>query len=221
MIQHALIMAAGRGARMMPLTADIPKAMAPYDGSTLIARGLDRVGRFVPNVYVTVGYKGALLAEHVISHGVSGIFDTSGRNNAWWIFNTLMRSLDEPVFVLTCDNVWFIDFTAVQEEYYRFGSPWCMVIPVEPVKGLDGDYIHHIKGRVAKISRAEIAATYCSGIQVLNPKRIHDNLNKCDNFYELWAQLISANQLYTSSVSPTRWFAADTLDQLDRIPLGL
>jgi NDP-sugar pyrophosphorylase family protein len=36
-IKYALIMAAGRGTRMLPLTSSIPKAMAPLNGTTLIA----------------------------------------------------------------------------------------------------------------------------------------------------------------------------------------
>ena len=39
-INHALIMAAGRGIRMMPLTKNIPKAMAPLNESTLISEAL-------------------------------------------------------------------------------------------------------------------------------------------------------------------------------------
>jgi len=42
-IRHAIIMAAGRGMRMTPLTDAIPKPMAPYDGTTLIARGIKRL----------------------------------------------------------------------------------------------------------------------------------------------------------------------------------
>jgi len=39
MIRHAIIMAAGRGMRMAPLTDAIPKPMAPYNGTTLNCPG--------------------------------------------------------------------------------------------------------------------------------------------------------------------------------------
>ena len=61
-IRHALIMAAGRGVRMMPLTAVIPKPMAPYLGSTLIADGIRRIRKHVDVIHLTAGYKGPKLA---------------------------------------------------------------------------------------------------------------------------------------------------------------
>ena len=59
-------MAAGRGARLMSLTDIVPKAMVPYNGRTLIAIGIDKIRKHIPNIYITVGYKGAMLASHVI-----------------------------------------------------------------------------------------------------------------------------------------------------------
>lgn len=56
-IRHAIILAAGRGHRMMPLTDSLPKPMAPYNGSTLIAQGISRIARRVEHVHITVGYK--------------------------------------------------------------------------------------------------------------------------------------------------------------------
>ena len=56
-INHALIMAAGRGARLMPLTEIVPKAMVPYNGSTLIAIGIDKIRKHIPNIYITAGKK--------------------------------------------------------------------------------------------------------------------------------------------------------------------
>jgi len=54
-IRHAIIMAAGRGMRMAPLTDAIPKPMAPYNGTTLIARGISRLAERIKYIHVTVG----------------------------------------------------------------------------------------------------------------------------------------------------------------------
>jgi NDP-sugar pyrophosphorylase family protein len=216
-INHALIMAAGRGARLMPLTDIVPKAMVPYNGSTLIAVGIDKIRKHIPNIYITVGYKGAMLASHVIEHQVTAIFNTEGHDNAWWIFNTLMKHLDEPIFVLTCDNVTDLDFETLSQEYYSFNSPACMVVPVEPVKGLEGDYIFHENNVVKKLSRNDPAPTYCSGIQVLNPYKINQLVEPAENFYDLWNKLIEKDQLYSSRTFPSKWFVVDTVEQLQQL----
>lgn len=216
-MKNALIMAAGRGLRLMPLTDSIPKAMAPYAGTTLIADGISKIKNKIENIYITVGYKGALLANHVIENGVSGVFNTEGKDNAWWIFNTLIKNLNEPVLVLTCDNVVELDIDLIHKEYVHFNSPACMVIPVVPVKGLDGDYIYHEDNRVTILSRNQPSEIYCSGIQVLNPFKINQMINACDNFYDVWNQLIAINELYTSNVYPKKWFAVDTMEQLIKL----
>lgn len=216
-INHALIMAAGRGIRLMPLTDIVPKAMVPYNGSTLIATGIEKIRRHIPNIYITVGYKGAMLADHVIQHGVTGIFNTTGHDNAWWIFNTLMKHLDEPIFVLTCDNVTDLDFEMLSQEYFSLGSPACMVVPVKPVEGLEGDYIFQENNLVQKLSRYDVAPTYCSGIQVLNPYKINQLMEPKENFYELWNTLIQHRQLYSSTTLPSKWFVVDTVEQLQRL----
>jgi NDP-sugar pyrophosphorylase family protein len=218
-ISYALIMAAGRGSRMMPLTDVIPKAMAPYAGSTLIANGISRIRKIIPHIYITVGYKGPILAQHVIEHHVSGIFNTTGKDNAWWIFNTLMKELDEPVYLLTCDNVTVLDFELIEREYFEFGAPACMVIPVKPVPGLEGDFIFHEGNVVTKLSRTEPTEMYCSGIQVLNPKKINRLIAEADNFYDVWSRLIDKGQLYCGNVYPSTWYVADTLEQLKVIPV--
>jgi NDP-sugar pyrophosphorylase family protein len=213
-IKYALIMAAGRGERMLPLTDIIPKAMAPVNGSTLIARGLQYLNKHIPNIYVTVGYKGPMLASHVIENNVSGVFNTTGRDNAWWLFNTLIKDLDEPVIVLTCDNVIELDFDILTKEYFSKGCPPAMVVPVKPIAGLEGDYILHTNNVVQKLSRHEVTDMYCSGIQIIQPKKLNELIEPADNFYQVWNALIQKNSLYCSNLYPSKWYAVDTLQQL-------
>jgi NDP-sugar pyrophosphorylase family protein len=214
MIRHAIILAAGRGLRMAPLTDAIPKPMAPYNGTTLIARGIARLAEKIEHIHVTVGYKKAMLAQHVIEHGASTVFNTEGQSNCWWIYHTLMKTLDEPVVVLTCDNVVDLDFKLLEENYLSLNQPACMLVPVRPVPGLDGDYVFHNNHVVTEISRHKETTIYCSGIQVLNPYRINEITHDDESFYGVWQQLIEQQQLFVSSVYPNKWFAVDTIEQL-------
>jgi NDP-sugar pyrophosphorylase family protein len=214
-LRHALIMAAGRGQRMGPLTEVMPKAMAPFMGTTLIARGIEQVSRHIPYVHVTVGYRGAMLADHVITHGASTVFNTEGHGNCWWVYNTFISLLDEPVCVLTCDNVGELDFELLTQDYRACGEPACMLVPVEPVERLDGDYIFEEAGIVSRISRTDPAPTYCSGIQLLNPTKVRVLTEQVEDFYSLWDQLIAHRELRASTVYPERWYTVDTLAQLE------
>jgi NDP-sugar pyrophosphorylase family protein len=215
-INHALIMAAGRGQRMMPLTEDKPKAMAPYRGTTLIARGIEQIRQQIEHVHITVGYKGALLAEHVIHNDVSSVLNTEGHPNSWWIHNTLLTHLDEPIFVLTCDNVMELEFDLLASDYLDSGSPACMLVPVKPVPGLDGDYIFHRNNVVTALDRHKVADVYCSGIQVINPAQVARRTQAGGDFYGVWNQLIAQEQVMMSRIYPTRWISIDTVDQLMR-----
>lgn len=216
-ISHALIMAAGRGLRMMPLTNEIPKAMAIHEGGTLIANSIGKLKKTISNIHITVGYKGSMLAKHVIEQNISSVINTNGKGNSWWIFNSLLKNLNEPILVLTCDNIVEIDTDLILQDYLDKGSPACMVIPVIPIQGLEGDYIFHTNGLINELNRSKKSDIYCSGIQVINPFLINQMMEEKNDFNLLWKELISRKQLYCSSVYPKNWFTVDTLDQLNFI----
>jgi NDP-sugar pyrophosphorylase family protein len=214
LIQHVLIMAAGRGVRMRPLTDSVPKAMAPFQGETLIANSIKQLRESINHIHVTVGYKSAMLAEYLMKIGVNSIFNTEGYPNSWWIHNTLLKYLDEPIFVFTCDNVIQLDFELLAHDYKNIGEPACMLVPVVPVKGLEGDFIDHDNGKVLTVQRDTPKNIYCSGIQVLNPHKVVKFTHEEVSFYDIWNQLIEHEQLYISSIYPKKWFAVDTIEQL-------
>ena len=69
-INHAIILAAGRGTRMLPLSKKTPKAMIKIDGKSLIERGIKEIKKKIENIYITVGHHSSLLSAHVISKGL-------------------------------------------------------------------------------------------------------------------------------------------------------
>lgn len=213
-IRHALIMAAGRGNRMRPLTDKIPKAMLPLKESTLVGNSLASLRKNVTHIHVTVGYKAAMLSHYLMTTGVDSVFNTEGHSNSWWIHNTLLRHLDEPVLVLTADNITEIDIELLSEEYHKVSPAACMLVPVRPIQMIDGDYIEDENSVVTSVQRQTPTEIYCSGIQVLNPARVASLTKDGGDFRSIWDQLISLRQLRVSSVYPYAWFSVDTLEQL-------
>jgi len=130
------------------------------------------------------------------------------------LYHTLLRFLDEPVYLLTCDNVLELDFALLEENYFDLGCPPNMVVPVPVVAGLDGDFIEAEDHVVTRLGRDFKSDTYCSGIQVINPRRINEITTEGESFYDIWSQLIQQRLLAVSSIYPERWMAVDTVEQL-------
>ena len=217
-INDAIILAAGRGVRMRPLTNTIPKAMAPINGTTLIYEGINKIRKNIKNIYITVGHKKSILASHVIKKNITAIINTNNKGNAWWIYNSLLSYSRKPIFVLTCDNVVKMDFNLLIEEYLDKGSPHCMIVPAKPVPGISGDYIFKDKNNLIKrLSRKKKSNLYCSGIQILNLPLIIKDTKKCSDFKNLWKQLIEKKLLYCSANIPISWYSIDNLKQLKEI----
>ena len=214
LINNAIIMAAGRGTRMLPLTKKIPKAMMTYKNSTLISNGIKKLKKNIDNIHITVGHKGSILAKHVIENNVSTIINTHKKGNAWWIFNSFLKYLNEPIIVLTCDNVVDINYDKIEKDYIDKKKPLCMLIPVKPIKHLQGDYIEHKKNIVTSLSRKKKQDIYCSGIQIINPFKINSQFEKEKDFNKLWIKMIKKGKLYVSDVMPKKWFTSNNPKQL-------
>ena len=216
-INHAFIMAAGRGTRLRPLTKKIPKGLIKFKQTSLIANGIKKLKKFIDFIHISVGYKGPILAKHLIEEKVSSIINTDKKGNSWWIFNSIFKSFDSPLYVLTCDNVTNIDFKKIEKDYYKKGQPICMIIPTKPIKGLAGDYIFRKKNIIQGLSRKVKSDIYCTGIQVLNPKKINDKIKSTDDFSILWKRLIKIKQLYVSDVMPKKWYTVDNVENYKKL----
>ena len=218
-INHAFIMAAGRGTRLRPLTKKIPKGLIKFKQTSLIANGIKKLKKYIDFIHISVGYKGPILAKHLIEEKVSSIINTDKKGNSWWIFNSIFKSFDSPLYVLTCDNVTNIDFKKIEKDYYKKGQPMCMIIPTKPIKGLAGDYIYRKKNIIQGLSRKVKSDIYCTGIQVLNPKKINDKIKSTDDFNILWKRLIKIKQLYVSDVMPKKWYTVDNVDNYKKLKI--
>ncbi len=125
-IDTAMVLAAGRGTRMRPITERIPKPLVEVAGRTLIDRALDAlvragIGRVVVNVHHLADLLDAHLAartdlEIEISDEREQLLDSAGG-----IVHALPRLGNKPFFVLNADTFWI---EGEFPELCRLASVW-------------------------------------------------------------------------------------------------
>jgi len=219
MFSQVLILAAGKGERLLPLTYEIPKAMIKVHNKELIAFSLDQIKKTTLNISATIGENSDLLINYFVKNNVRNIVNTAGHGNSWWIFNSLMRYVDEPILVLPCDIITKINFDWLMDQYKNANCPPCMLVPVVPINGIEGDFIFESLGQVLKLSRTVESPHYCSGIQILNPKKINDLIFEEEDFQKVWLSLIAENKLFCSANYQENWFTINTISQLNHYNL--
>jgi MurNAc alpha-1-phosphate uridylyltransferase len=106
-----MVLAAGLGTRMRPITDTIPKPLVKISGRTLLDRGLDSlaaadVARAVVNVHyfpqqIVDHLAGRRSPEIVISDESEGLLDSAGG-----IVKALPRLGEQPFYVLNADTFW-------------------------------------------------------------------------------------------------------------------
>ena len=119
MIDQAIILAAGRGQRMMPLTRDIPKAMLRIGNVTLIEDKIIKLTEAgIKKIIINTGYLGSYIQEHVgdgSKYGINIVISEEGSmpiGTANGIRKILKAFNDKPFLVVNADiwtNYLFID----------------------------------------------------------------------------------------------------------------
>ncbi len=124
--ETAMVLAAGLGTRMRPITEHIPKPLVPVGGRTLLDRGLDALAAAgVGTAVVNVHWLADRLVQHlagrqaprtVISDERAELLDSAGG-----IVKALPHLGRHPFFVLNADTFW-ID--GPEAELARLAAAW-------------------------------------------------------------------------------------------------
>lgn len=212
----SVILSGGKGTRMKPITNYIPKALVEVSGKTLINHVFDMIGPKTKK-YVTYGHKSEVLFN-TTKLDVDGYINTTNKDNSYFLYNSFIKHIDEPIIVSPCDMFMEIDLKRVYNNYIELGSPAIMVVGVTPVDGVDGDFIEYDENnRIIRLDREKITDRYCSGLQIINPYRVNNVTKKCDNFYDVWKQLMDIRNLKISNVIPNKWGCYDNIEQIKNI----
>ena len=130
----AMILAAGLGTRLRPLTNDRPKALVEVAGRTLLEIALSRLRAFgVREVIVNVHHFGDGVADYLQKHGNFGmrieisreeiLLDTGGGlQKAAWFFQEDSGDLDAPFLLHNVDVLSSIDLNKMVQFHLEHGA---------------------------------------------------------------------------------------------------
>jgi MurNAc alpha-1-phosphate uridylyltransferase len=222
LIDTAMILAAGRGERMRPLTDTTPKPMIPIAGRSMLDRSMDRLIAYgVRTVVVNVHYLGEQIAAH-LDGGARIVREERLLETGGSVKNALPLLGDGPYFILNGDGLWR---DGSQPMLSRMEAAWnparmdalLLLHPIEKAIGREpkdrGDYFLEADGR-ARHRGGEPSAPYMfASVSICDARLFRDSPEGPFSLLKLWTRAEAAGRLH-SVVHDGDWFHVGTLQAL-------
>ncbi|MGE0092968.1 MAG: nucleotidyltransferase family protein [Alphaproteobacteria bacterium] len=180
-IERAMVLAAGRGVRLGPLTDHLPKPLVPVGGIAMLDRALDALARAgVSLAVVNVHHLAAQIEARLATREKPSIrisreeelLETGGG-----IAKAISHFGAEPFFVGNADIVWLDGRTPALARLAEAWDDGCMdalllLQPVGRAIGYDGagDFALADGGRLERRGSASSAPFVFAGVQILHPR---------------------------------------------------
>lgn len=218
MIDTAMILAAGRGERMRPLTDTVPKPLIPVAGRSMLDRSLDRLaGHGARRIVVNVHHLGEQIASHVGERAAiireDRLLETGGS-----VKNALPLLGEGPFFVLNGDGLWRDGPTPMLE---RMAATWnpaqmdalLLLHPIERAIGREardrGDYFLDAGNRARHRGAAATAPHLFASVSICDARLFRDSPEGPFSLLKLWDRAEAEGRLH-AIVHDGDWFHVGT-----------
>jgi MurNAc alpha-1-phosphate uridylyltransferase len=219
-----MVLAAGLGKRMRPITDTLPKPLIKIAGRTLLDRGLDSLAAVgIETAIVNVHYLPDQIVAHVadrkaprvvISDERDGLLDSAGG-----IVKALPLIGTEPFYILNADTFW-ID--AGEPNLARLSLAWnaarmdilLMLSALETATGHSGstDFLLADDGRLSR-SRGDPAGVIYAGAAIVNPRIFEGAAAGPASLNRYFDAAIATGRLH-GMVMRGRWITVGTPDAI-------
>jgi MurNAc alpha-1-phosphate uridylyltransferase len=179
--RQAMVLAAGLGKRMRPLTDHMPKPMIEVAGRSLVDRAIDRLEEAgVDKVVVNTSYKARMLEDHLLRRASPQIVfsrESEPLETGGGIAQALPHFADEPFFAVNGDIIWLDDsgLSALERLALQWDDTLDALLLLHPVKsaiGYDGkgDFEVDAEGHLTRRKSEAKALFVYAGVQLLHPR---------------------------------------------------
>jgi len=207
MIKKAMILAAGFGKRINPLTLKSPKPLLKIGNETLLSNTLKFLELFgIKQVVVNVHYLGEQIVDYVnknkfklninIVKEKDKILDTGGG-----VLNAIQYFSNEPFLIINPDTIWnsyYLKELKLMEKSFFEKKNKCLLLVVNKKKSFDqsfkGDF-NLENNLISRKDRDDLKYIY-TGLQIIKPEVFSDLSVRIFSINRIWNNLIEINELY-------------------------
>lgn len=226
-IETAMILAAGLGTRMRPLTLTTPKPLVEICGKPMLLRNLEMLHKAgVKKVVINIHYLGEKIADYIAVQNFDGmeilISDESEKllDSAGGIIKALPLLGEKPFFVMNSDSFWVdqdqSNLLRLADFFHRDKMDIAMlVVPrLAAPSNERGDFLINAQARLSRAPAFVDHSVIYPGCFILNPQILErDNLepHSLNHYFD---KAIAKDRLYGLLLQGD-WYTAGTMDMID------
>jgi len=203
----AMILCAGYGKRLNPLTLNCPKPLLKIGNETLLSNTIKFLEHFgIKHVVINVHYLSNQIEEYIkknkfnlsisIVKEENNILDTGGG-----VLNAIKHFANESFLIINPDTIWNLKYVKelklMEKIFFSDKKNKCLMLVVNKAKSFDinfkGDF--NLENKFINRKKEDDLKYIYTGLQIVNPE-VFSNLNdKVFSINLIWDKLIQNNEL--------------------------
>jgi MurNAc alpha-1-phosphate uridylyltransferase len=204
MIKHGMILAAGLGKRMQPLTLKTPKPLLEINNISLLERAIKLLIKSgVEEISINVHHLPEQIEKFIeekkfkvqvnISNETDALLDTGGG-----ILEATKHFNDNPFYVINPDTLWsdryIEEVKRLEDSYLKNKKPTLLL--VNKKLSFDGSFKGDFNLTNNQISRDEKNNFIFTGLQIIKRSFLTSENSKVFSMNKIWNDLIANKELY-------------------------
>lgn len=222
----AMLMAAGLGKRMRPLTAATPKPLVRVAGKPLIDHALDRVDAAgIGKVVVNVHYLADAIEAHLAKRGGASFIISDERDVLLETGGGMVKAKDagqlpDPFFACNADSIWL---DGPRNAFADLSARWdpdrmdALLLVVTHARAFNfdgtGDFYMDGQGRLTRKQPGRIAPFIYTGIQIVSHRLLRDAPEGKFSTNILWDRAIEEGRLFGLAFTG-QWYEVGSPDHI-------
>ena len=224
MIKHGMVLAAGIGKRMQPLTLKTPKPLLEINNISLVERAINLlIDHGVQEISINVHYlpdqierymrKKNFNAKINISNEKDLLLDTGGG-----VLEGTTQFKDNPFFVINHDTLWSKNYLGeakkLEETFYKNNKPSLLI--VNKKLSLDKSFRGDFNLRNEIIFKDKENQFIFTGLHITSRNFLTTEKSKVFSMNKIWNDLIKKNDLYGKE-SKQKFYHLNTFEMYNKI----